>query len=73
LSETLSLPFILLTCFLIKRYLDHQSTWLLILFSVLISVSIITIYNCAIHFNIWICFFVIKSLFFAKCVATKKF
>jgi hypothetical protein len=38
-SETLSLPFILLTCFLIKRYLDHQSTWLLILFSVLISVS----------------------------------
>jgi len=39
LSETLSLPFILLTCFLIKRYLDHQSTWLLILFSVLISVS----------------------------------
>ena len=38
-SETLSLPLILLTCFLIKRYLDHQSTWLLILFSVLISVS----------------------------------
>jgi hypothetical protein len=38
-SETLSLPFVLLTIFLIKRYLDHRSTWLLVLFSVLISIS----------------------------------
>jgi hypothetical protein len=39
LSETLSFPFVLLTIFLIKKYLDRPSLFLLILFSIFISIS----------------------------------
>jgi len=38
-SETLSLPFVLLTLSLIKKYLDRQSFYLLFIFSILISIS----------------------------------
>jgi hypothetical protein len=39
LSETLSFPFVLLTIFLIKKYLDRPSFFLLIIFSIFISIS----------------------------------
>ena len=38
-SETLSLPFVLLTCVLIKKYLDRPSFYSLFLFSISISIS----------------------------------
>ena len=38
-SETLSLPFVLLTCVLIKKYLDRPSFYSLLLFSICISIS----------------------------------
>jgi hypothetical protein len=39
LSETLSFPFVLLTIFLIRKYLDRPSFFLLIIFSIFISIS----------------------------------
>jgi hypothetical protein len=38
-SETLSLPFVLLTLSLIKKYLDRQSFYLLFIFSIFVSIS----------------------------------